>query len=132
MKHDDTGIKKSKGIEVTTTKNVFRNFAYDFYNNDIKNAKNDNDLNNKLRDILQNLEINNWDDFENLFEIGVEKWQKNRINQIKENIRKELESLETMDLDQLSSLNSDIDKELNDINMWKSTMMTMQFEEDNS
>lgn len=116
----------------TSPKNVFRDFAYDFYNSDIKDPKNNNHLNNRLKDILQNLEINSWGDFENLFEIGMEKWSKNRINQIKEKTRKDLELLKTMNLDQLLSLNIDIDTELNNINKWKLTMKTMQFEEENS
>lgn len=123
---------KIKETNSTNKKNIFRDFAYNFYNSDMKDPKNNNRLNNRLRDILQNLEIDSWNDFENLFEIGIEKWQKNRINHIKEKTIKDLGSLETMNIDQLLSLNSDADKELNNINKWKLTMETMQFEEDNS
>lgn len=136
-----TNIKKNTkinhGVEqkrdtYTPPKNIFRDFAYDFYNNDLKDPKNNKRLNNRLRDILQNLEINSWDDFENLFETGMEKWPKNRIGQMKEKTRKDLELLETMALDQLLSLNIDVDTELDNINKWKLAMKTMPFEEDNN
>jgi hypothetical protein len=123
----DIKVKETNSMD---DKNIFRDFAYNFYNSDIKDQKNNNYLNNRLRYILQNLEINNWDDFENLFETGMGKWSKNRINQIKEKTREYLELLETMDFDQLLSLNIDIDAELNNINKWKLTMKTVQFEED--
>jgi len=114
-----------------TPKNIFRNFAYNFYG-DIKGQKDNSPLNNRLREILRNLEINSWDDFENLFEVGTEKWSRNRINQMKEKTRKDLELLETINLDQLLSLNTDIDTELDNIYKWKLTMKTMSFEEGNS
>jgi hypothetical protein len=125
---EDIKIKETNSMD---EKNIFRDFTYNFYNSDIKYPKKDNHLNNTLRDILQNLEINSWNDFENLFEIGMEKWSKNRINQIKEKTYEDLKLLETMDLDQLLSLNINIDTELNNINKWKLTIKTMQFEEEN-
>lgn len=109
-------------------KNIFRNFAYNFYNEDL--VKNDNNLNRKLKKILKNLEINSWDEFDNFIEIGMDKWLKRKVNDIKEKTKNDIESIsKNIDREQEKLLENRLDIESKLIEQWKADMKEMQFYE---